>query len=228
MMIAGLLALGICGAMCGEEGAPAGPTGVAAHKPVPGEVVDLPKPREKGDVSLEEALAKRRSVRSFKDEDVAMEVKGELLWAAQGITSERGFRTAPSAGATYPLEVYMVDRRGVYKYIPGLHSIRVLKLGDFRRELSADCGGQGSVAEAAAVFVLAAAFERTTGRYGERAERYVYMETGHAGQNVLLEAVALGLGAVPLGAFDDAKVKELLAMPEEERAVYVIPVGVPR
>ena len=205
-----------------------GADSVAAYKPVPGEVIDLPKAREKGEVSLEEALAKRRSVRSFKDVDVGMEKKGQLLWAAQGVTDERGFRTAPSAGATYPLEVYVVDRTGIYKYIPASHAIKMVKRGDLRKELSEACLRQSVVAEAGAVVVIAAVFERTTGKYGARAERYVYMEAGHAGQNLLLEAVALGLGAVPGGAFEDVRVKQRLGMPEEETAVYVIPVGVPR
>lgn len=233
LVIAGVLAIGVCGAMCGQEPEPAPPdapvaNAVAAHKPVPGEVFELLKAKEKGSVSLEEVLAKRRSVRSFRDEDLSMEAKGQLLWAAQGVTSERGFRTAPSAGATYPLEVYLVDRAVVYKYAPSSHSIKAVKVGDMRGELSAACMGQRSVAEAGVVFVFGAVFERTMGRYRARADRYVYVEAGHAGQNVLLEAVALGLGAVPVGAYDDAKVKEVVGMPEEEEAVYVIPVGVPR
>jgi SagB-type dehydrogenase family enzyme len=188
----------------------------------------LPSPRLSGPASLEEVLAERRSVREFLADPLSDEELGQLLWAAQGVTDAEGRRTAPSAGALYPLELYAVTSAGVYHYDPATHSIATHRTGDHRRGLQTAALGQGSVGEAPVTFVIAAVYERTAVKYGDRAERYVHLEAGHAAQNVLLEAVALGLGAVPIGAFSDERVEALLELPPEERALYLIPVGHPR
>lgn len=193
------------------------------------EAILLPAPRLEGTLSLEETLAKRRSVREFTDAPLTAEELGQLLWAAQGITHPAGYRTAPSAGALYPLEAYVLTPEGFYQYEPQGHRLSLLQKGDLRSALCEAALGQETVAEAPAVFVLAAVYERTEKKYGvERSPRYVHLEAGHATQNLLLEAVALGLGAVPIGAFSDDQVKEVLSLPEDHQPVYLIPVGHPR
>lgn len=192
-----------------------------------GRAVELPAPRTDGPMSLERALAERRSVRDFTDERLTLEELAQLLWAAQGITADWGGRTAPSAGALYPLEVYAVTPGGLYHYLPDGHRADVLRADDLRRPLAAAALGQSAVAEAPAVLVIAAAFRRTEVKYGERAERYVHLEAGHAAQNVLLQAVALGLGGVPIGAFSDREVQRVLGLPADHEPLYLIPVGHP-
>jgi SagB-type dehydrogenase family enzyme len=180
------------------------------------------------DRSIEECLALRRSVRSFTSDTLTNVQIATLLWAAQGITdTSRGFRTAPSAGATYPLEIYLFTKNGVFLYHPMQHKITLVKKGDKRSELSAACLGQAFIRQAPVSIVLCAVPERTSGRYGERAMRYIWMEAGHAAQNVLLEAVALGLGGVPIGAFYDEALTKLLELDQSTIPLYIIPVGVP-
>jgi SagB-type dehydrogenase family enzyme len=192
-----------------------------------GESINLPSPRLKGDMSLEEAIAKRRSIRSYSPTPLTLEEISQLLWAAQGITEpNRGLRTAPSAGATYPYEVYIVTNEGVFHYIPKGHKLEKIKDGNIREDLTASAMGQASVRDAGAVFILSAIYERTA-RYGERAKLFVHLEGGHIAQNILLQAVALKLGSVPVGAFNPERVKEVTGIPEGE-VVYLIPVGHPR
>lgn len=189
----------------------------------------LPQPRLQGSLSLEEALAQRRSIRSFTAQPLTLAELGQLLWAAQGLTSPSGLRTAPSAGALYPLEIYVVTAEGVYRYRPQGHQIVLRVAGDVRPALAAAALGQSSVADAPAVIVIAAVYARTAQKYGQaRSPRYVDLEAGHAGQNVLLQAVALGLGAVPIGAFHDERVQGTLDLPADEQPLYLIPVGHPR
>jgi len=192
------------------------------------ELIKLPPPRQHSEVALEEALAKRRSIRAFRPEKLTMEQVGQLLWAAQGITApSEGLRTAPSAGALYPLEMYVVLPTGVYHYEPGGHQMRRINAADLRSELSRAALSQESVQEAPATFVIAGVETRTTQKYRERGRRYVDMEVGHAAQNLLLQAAALGLGGVPVGAYDDAQVEKVLQLPVEQKALYLIPVGKP-
>jgi SagB-type dehydrogenase family enzyme len=194
----------------------------------------LPTPRHDSQTSVEEALLKRRSVRSYSDAPLTLAEVSQLLWAAQGITDPaRGFRTAPSAGALYPLEVYLVAGNvegltsGVYKYEPAAHGLRSVISGDQQTELYHAALGQSAVKDAPAIMVLSAVYERTTGKYGERGIRYVHMEAGHAAQNVLLEAVALGLGGVGMGAFDDDAVRTVTGMSPAEQPLYIITLGKP-
>lgn len=194
-------------------------------------------PRTSGSVSIEETLAKRRSIREYADEPLRIDEVMQLLWAAQGITKpEYGFRTAPSAGGTYPLEIYLVARHlgvtgleaGIYRYEPRDHTLVKIIGGDFGDQLMAAALDQEWVGAAPANFVITAVFERTTAKYGERGVRYVWQETGHAAQNIYLQTVALGLGNVVVGAFDDTEVQRILQLPELERPMCVIPIGVLR
>jgi SagB-type dehydrogenase family enzyme len=192
-------------------------------------VTPLPVPRLEGPLSLEEALRGRRSVRAFTDTALTLDEIGQLLWAAQGITDPRGYRTAPSAGALYPLEVYAVTPEGVFHYEPVNHALVSLSGEDVRGSLAAAALGQQPILDSPLILTITAVFERTEVKYGsERGPRYVYLEAGHAAQNVLLEAVALGLGAVPIGAFDDAEVMQVLGLPPDHLPLYLIPVGNPR
>lgn len=194
----------------------------------------LPPPRTAGEMSVEEAIALRRSIREYSDEPLTVQELSQLLWAAQGITDPKtGKRAAPSAGMTYPLEVYVVVGEGgvsglaagVYHYSPHEHSLLRVKGDDIRDELCAAAVGQPWVREAPVSLVIAAVFERTKAKYGERGVRYVHMEAGHAAQNLYLQATALQLGMTVVGAFDDDAVRELLGMPEDHTPLYVVPVG---
>jgi SagB-type dehydrogenase family enzyme len=194
--------------------------------------IELPEPRYKRDMSVEEAILKRRSVRSYIDEPLSLEEISQLLWAAQGITDkERKFRAAPSAGALYPLEIYVVMGNvisledGIYRYDPFEHEIIKLKEGDFRNDLSLAALGQSCVKNGAIDIVIAGVYDRITKKYGDRGIRYTYMEAGHAAQNVYLQAEVLNLGTVVVGAFMDDKVKNVIGMKEEENPLYILPVG---
>jgi SagB-type dehydrogenase family enzyme len=189
--------------------------------------IDLPQPEVTAGGSLADALARRRSVREYQPRPLDMADISQLLWAAQGITSSAGGRTAPSAGGLYPLELYLVTQSGRYHYDPNRHQLEVLGEDDVRRELSRAALSQEAVEEAAAVFIVAAVYSRTEQKYGERAELYVKLEAGHAAQNLLLQAVSLGLGAVPIGAFHNDEVQEVLDLPNDHEPLYLIPVGHP-
>ena len=186
----------------------------------------LPPPKKKGTTSLEETLEKRRSKRKFVPMRLSEEHISQLLWAAQG-TLQRGFRTAPSAGGLYPLEIYVVTKEGVYHYIPQSHELEQTVKGDILPQLTEAALGVECVLEAPINIVIAAEYQRAGRRYGERAARYVCIEVGHVAQNIHLQAVALRLGSVPIGAFDDDQVHKILALPEEQRPLYIIPVGYP-
>jgi len=200
-----------------------GQTAPAAKKVRP-----LPKADVKGKMTLEGALARRRSCRRYKAKALTRQQIAQLFWAAQGVTEpRRGFRTCPSAGALYPLELYVVTAGGVEHYLPGKHATELHKAGDLRAKLQAAALGQLVIGQAPATFVIAGVVMRTARKYGRRAGRYVLMEAGHAAQNILLQATALELGAVPVGAFRDADVAEVLSLPKDHAPLYLIPVGVP-
>lgn len=191
--------------------------------------IHLSEPARSGAVSLEEALTKRRSVREFSPGPLTERQLSQLLWALQGINRPDGCRTAPSSGALYPLEVYVVIPSGFYHYVPVQHRLDLVSPVDFRPALYTVALDQEAIKEAGTVFVIAAVFERTAQKYGKtRATRYVHMEVGHAAQNLFLEAAALDLGAVPIGAFNDAEVQKVLSLPREQEPLYLIPVGKPR
>lgn len=198
---------------------------------IPGQMIALPEISGKGNVSLEEALQLRRSVRRYSEQALSINHISQLLWSAQGITNERGFRTAPSAGATFPLEMFLVVnnvdglKKGLYHYDPHQHSLRFMREEDLAEPLSKACLGQRMLREGAAVLIFAAEFERTTARYGERGIRYVHNEIGHASQNVHLQAAVLDLGTVVIGAYRDEEVEALLQLDENLRVLYLMPVG---
>ena len=193
------------------------------------EEIKLPAPKLKGTLSVEEAIYKRRSKRDFLPKDLSLEQISQLCFSAQGITEKSwGLRAAPSAGALYPLEIYLVKSDGVFHYIPEEHKLLSIVKGDRRDELAAAALGQSFIAEAPVDIVITAVYQRTRGKYGTRAERYVHIEAGHAAQNIHLQAVALGLGSVPIGAFFDEAVKSVLNLPKDHEPIYIIPVGYAR
>ncbi|MDO9517046.1 MAG: SagB/ThcOx family dehydrogenase [Methanosarcinaceae archaeon] len=193
--------------------------------------IKLPEPEVSGNSTIEEILAKRRSVRSYSDTTLSLKDMSQLLWAAQGVTSDIGFRTAPSAGALYPLEVYLVAgnvdglNSGVYQYLPDSHSVVPIIEGDIREEMSSAALSQLHIRDCAASIVFAANHLRITLKYGERGIRYVNIEIGHAAQNVCLQGVALGIGTCAVGAFDDEKIGQVLNLPDGERALYMLSLG---
>jgi SagB-type dehydrogenase family enzyme len=191
-----------------------------------GTTTQLPPPNLEGDMSLEEALARRRSVRTFEDLPLTEAELGQLLWAGQGITDQKGHRTAPSGGALYPLELFVATEEGVFHYDPQAHQLIVLSMEDARMGLYEASGGQQSVGQAPAVFVVTAVYERTTSRFGEEhGSLDVQLEAGHATQNMLLQATALGLGSVPVAGIDATDVQEVLALPADHQPLYLVPVG---
>jgi SagB-type dehydrogenase family enzyme len=191
---------------------------------MPLETIDLPEVRTTSAISIEAALWARRSLRTFRDETIALADLGQLLWACQGLNRpELGRRTTPSAGALYPLEVYVVTAEGIHHYVPESHQLERLSTEDVRDRIPA----QSFVRPAPVVAIITAVFARTEERYGARAERYVHLEAGHAAHGLLLQAVSLGLGGTPVGSFDDEELRRLLGVPSDHEPLYVIPIGVP-
>jgi SagB-type dehydrogenase family enzyme len=201
--------------------------GIAQESPMlkRAEIVTLPVV-SRPSVSLDDALRRRRSVRTFSTQPLSQDQVGQLSWAAQGITEPAlGLRTAPSAGALFPLELYVVLSNGVFHYEPRGHRLRRLNDVDRRATLARAALGQDAVRLAGADIVITAFTARTRAKYGDRAERYAHLEAGHAAQNVLLEAVALGLAAVPVGAFDDDAVRRAIDVLADETPLYILAVG---
>ena len=174
---------------------------------------------------LEQAIAVRRSQRHFLPEPLSPEQISQLAWAAQGQDMNSKFRTTPSAGATYPLELFLISDEGMFCYLPGKHSLEKLADQDLRSPLATAAWGQEFIQAAPLTLLFAAEFSRTTGHYGKRGVRYVYMEAGHAAQNIHLQAEALGLGSVAIGAFDDNSVSEVLSLPQNLDPLYMVTVG---
>jgi len=216
---------------CAPTATPTPQTGAVPSTPAQPTTLRLPEPRLQSEVSIEEALLKRRSVREYASVPLTLNQVSQLLWAAQGITSEWGGRTAPSAGALYPLEIYVAAGNvedlapGVYRYKSERHELVRISGDDVRGELTKAALGQGWVKAGAIDIVIAAVYERTTKKYGDRGVRYVHLEAGHAAQNIYLQAVALDLSIVTVGAFYDDRVRYIMGMPEDEVPLYVIPVG---
>lgn len=203
---------------------------MADHSRSADDTISLPAPRLRGRLSLEETLARRRSVREFRDQPLQPAELSQLLWALQGITEPgEGFRTAPSAGALYPLEIYLATADGLFHYLPAEHCLRTVSDVDLRLAITRASLDQEVLREAAALFVMAAVYRRTEQKYGrEDSALYVPLDAGHAAQNLLLQAVSLGLGAVPIGAFDAERLKTTLSLPGDHRPLYLLAVGRPR
>ncbi len=196
--------------------------------------IALPHPAKTGPLSVEEAIQKRRSIRELGGGRVELSDVAQLLWAAQGITDEnRGRRAAPSAGAKYPVELYVVAGKvdglapGLYHYAPGLHILTAVKEGDVREELCKEALSQEWVRDAELVIVIAAVYERTMEKYGERGVRYVHIEVGAVAENIYLQAESLGLGTTFVGAFSDDGVKKVLGIADAE-PLGIMPVGTRR
>jgi len=196
--------------------------------------IQLPEPKKDSATALEETLKERRSIRHYRDVPLTLSHISQLMWAAQGITHGRGFRTSPSAGALYPLEIYAVVGNaeqldaGIYHYQPKSHQFNQVKAGDQRKALCSAGLSQSAIRNAPVSIVITGVFERTTGKYGKRGVQYVFMEAGHAAQNLLLQAASLKLGAVPIGAFDNQAVIRLMDLSEAETPLYILPVGRPK
>ncbi|MHA1412477.1 MAG: SagB/ThcOx family dehydrogenase [Promethearchaeota archaeon] len=190
--------------------------------------IQLPNPKLKGIKSLEECIYERESVRKFKDQSIELEKLSQLMWAAQGLKGRK--RTVPSAGATYPLEIYLImDRKKLYHYLPKTHVLKFIKEEEnLCKNLASYSWNQDFMCQAPLIIVICAQYSRTCHRYGDRGIRYVHMEIGHCAQNIHLQAVSLGLDSVPIGAFDDEKLKRLLGVPEEIEVLYLIPIGYKR
>jgi len=188
-------------------------------------MIKLPEPKFKGEFTLEEILKKRRTCREFvKNKKLTLEQISQLLWATYGITEKRYFlKTAPSAGARYPLDIYVAKEDGVFKYIPEEHSLIEVSKEDVRGKIAIASYNQDFIADAPCVFIFYAIYERTTSRYGERGIRYVHFDLGHAAQNLLLQAESLSLGGCPVGAFNDSEIKKILKVKGEP--LYIVPVG---
>ena len=189
------------------------------------EIITLPEPDKSGSMSLEEAITVRRSRRHFLPKPLTIEQIGQLVWAAQGQDSGSRYRTTPSAGATYPLELFVITDKGMFRYLPDKHSLEKLTDRDLRASLTSAAWEQEFIRAAPLTLVFAARFSRTTARYDKRGIRYVYMEAGHAAQNVHLQAEALGLGSVAVGAFDDAAISTVLSLPDKFEPLYMVVVG---
>lgn len=193
--------------------------------------IELPEPRYDSETSIEKTLLERRSVREYSDKPLSLDEISQLLWAAQGITNTRDFRTAPSAGALYPLEVFIVVGNvnelpsGVYRYLPNDHKLDKVLDEDKRSELYDVSLSQSSIKNASVVLVFSAVYDRTTVKYGERGIRYVHIEVGHAAENVFLQTVSLGLSAVVIGAFHDEEVQKVLCLKHDERPLLLMPIG---
>jgi len=193
--------------------------------------VKLPEPEAADRSHIEELIAKRRSVRRYKDRELSESVISRLLWAAQGVSSNDGLRTAPSAGALYPLEIHVVTGEdgklepGVYRYIPEGHTLVREIDGDMREKLSKAALLQPMIRNAPVSFVISAVYPRITGKYGSRGIRYAHMEAGHAAQNVCILGVELGIGTCTVGAFEDEEVRKVLKLPANEDPLYILPLG---
>ena len=211
-------------------------------------IIKLPSPQLKGKVPVEEAIAKRRSVRRYRTEPLTLSRLSQILWSAQGITGVGKLRAAPSAGATYPLEIFVVVGKqaiiviasgakqstnreelqaGIYHYEVDSHSLSLHKLGDLRLDLARAALDQGFIAEVPVDIVICAIYSRTSYTCGRRGERYVHMEVGHVGENIHLQAIALGLATVEIGAFDDKEVRKVLNLEEQIKTLYIMPIGKP-
>jgi SagB-type dehydrogenase family enzyme len=199
-----------------------------AQKSSPKKIM-FPKVEKQGKLSLEETLWQRKSTRAFSDKALTTKQIGQLLWAAQGVNRPANqHRTAPSAGGTYPLEIYYIVSEGVYHYLPDQHAAVLVRSGNVWKDLPKEGLTTESAYNAPCVFVITAVIERTYSKYKEPAEHYVYLEGGHAAQNLLLQLIPLGLGGVPNGSILTPKANDILGIPKEEQPIYILTVGTPK
>ncbi|MGO8988869.1 MAG: SagB/ThcOx family dehydrogenase [bacterium] len=196
--------------------------------------IPLPKPSSDGKVSVEKAIKQRRTIRDFQERTLSLNHLAQLLWSAQGIADlTKGRRVAPSGGALYPLDIYILIgenavekmEAGIYHYLPKEHSMSMVLKGDLRREISSASLSQMWMAKAPVTFIITAEYERITGKYGERGIRYALIEVGHVGQNMFLQAEALELGVGIVGAFNDLEVSKVAGLPPQHEPLLMMPVG---
>jgi SagB-type dehydrogenase family enzyme len=196
--------------------------------------VKLPEPIKSGDVSLEKTILNRRTVRAFLPSTLTQEQFSQLLWAAQGVTDTIGLKRAvASAGALYPMDIYaVVGEQGVngfgpgnYHYVPEKHSVTQVFEGDLRDALAKASLSQMWMAKAPLNLVITSEYSRICSKYGERGIRYAMIEAGHAGQNIFLQAEAMGLSAGIVGAFHDIAVIQVMGIPNSHEPLLIMPVG---
>ncbi|MFO7772574.1 MAG: SagB/ThcOx family dehydrogenase [Dehalococcoidia bacterium] len=211
-------------------------------------IIKLPPPQLSSNISLEETILSRRSVREYSTEALALSQLSQILWSAQGVTGGNVCRAAPSAGATYPLEIFVLVGKqgviaseapmqsgqtpqklqaGIYHYEADSHSLSSHKPGDLRPDLARAALHQEFIIQAPVDIAICAIYHRTFSRYGRRGERYVHIEVGHVGENIHLQALALGLATVEVGAFHDEEVRKVLGVDEQIRPLYIMPLGKP-
>jgi len=209
-------------------------------------IIKLPSPQLKGKVSLEETILRRRAIRRYRRDPLDLSQLSQIFWSAQGITGTREFRASPSAGATYPLEIFVLVGKqgvidsevlmqsgqalealqaGIYHYEIDSHSLSLHKPADLRPDLARAALDQEFIIDAPVDIVICALYHRTSYRYGRRGERYVHIEVGHVGENIHLQAVALGLATVEIGAFNDEEVRKVLGVEEQIKPLYIMPLG---
>ena len=196
-------------------------------------IIQLPECVQDSGVTLTQAIAQRRSIRTFTEDSLTFPELARILHSAGGITSEWGYRAAPSAGATFPLSIFVIAENvdglesGIYRFYPPDNSLMTLSTGNFLRDLSIAALGQPCVSSAPAAIIITADYSITTSVYGDRGIIYVHMEAGHVSQNIYLQCTALELGTVAVGAFTDNAVTELLSLEPHETPLYIMPVGRP-
>jgi SagB-type dehydrogenase family enzyme len=187
--------------------------------------IGLPSPKLDGPVSLEKALATRRSIRQFTGKEFTMEQIGQLAWSGQGITEKtRGLRTSPSARASYPIKLYLITQSGSYIYLPEKHALLVQEETDLRQKLA---GRQNAIAKSGCTFVIASKTTNSSAKYGDRASKWAVLEAGHIAENILLEATSMGLGGVPIGGYDPNAVGQICKLPADMEPVYIVATGYP-
>jgi SagB-type dehydrogenase family enzyme len=189
------------------------------------DIITLPAPKTTGLISVEKAIVERRSLRSYEDGPLSLSEISQILWAGQGITHSGGYRASPSAGAIYPMSLYVLTEDGGHTYDPKPHILKRFGSEDKRRALAQAALGQSSIARAPMVVVIVADVEKSAGKYRDRAVRYCDIEAGHIGQNIALQAHAIGLGVVTIGAYDDEAVRKLLHISARMRVCCIIPIG---
>lgn len=205
---------------------------------LPPNILPLPQPDYRSNTSVESAMHSRRTKRDIKPDQLSLKQIGQMLWAAQGVTTDWGGRTTPSAKSTYPLTVYLVANNieklenGIYKYIPGdrvpAHQLTPLKLADFKAPLFA-ITNQSSTKEPAAVIIITGNMQKMADAYGGvKHDKEVYLEVGHAAENMYLQAESLKLGLVVISTFEEDKIRDLFSLPTNESIIYLIPVGYPK
>ena len=193
--------------------------------------IKLPEPRTGSSRSVEETLLKRRSIREYLPGALSLPEVSQVLWSAYGITSDEGFRTSPSAGGLFPLRIYLAAvnvkelSQGIYSYDAGTHSLEHLKSGDFSTSLTSGTFFQDYIADAAAVLIISADYTGPNEKYGDQGPKFTWMDLGHLGQNVHLQAVALEIGTVAVAAVRPGEIEKLLEIPEGEEVLYLMPLG---